>query len=139
MDKESRAMFDQALDMLGTAQLLLMQARAAEEARDAVIHSVDVKNVPRPDTKGGFAVGDRIQHKRYGHLGQNWHGKVIRLRPPKGLSDYDITVQWDKGVGSEKDGFPAHTDQIEHENPKQNKAVQYSAVASADCRYWSKL
>jgi hypothetical protein len=131
MNKESRAMFDQALDMLGTAQLLLRKARAAEEARDS-----------EPKTKGGFAVGDRIQHKQNGHMGKNWHGKVISLRPPKGFSGADIiTVQWDEGVGSGKHGFPATIDRIEHENPKQNKAVQDSAVASdaPDCRHWSKL
>ncbi len=101
----------------------------------------DLEVVPAetPKTKGGFAVGDRIQHKQYGHLSKNWHGKVISLRPPKGFSDADLIVQWDEGVGSDKEGFPAHTDQIEHENPKHNKAVQDSAVASADCRHWSKL
>jgi hypothetical protein len=130
MDKESKAMFDQAMDMLGTAQLLLMKARAAEEARDS-----------EPKTRGGFAVGDRVYRKVYGHAGKEWHGKVIRLEANGHLYHDCIIVQWDHGYGSSEPGFPIPSSRIEHENPKQNKAVQDSAVASdaPDCRHWSKL
>jgi hypothetical protein len=133
---KARSLLEESYNELGDS---LREITAQLDAREKRIAELEKELPETPKTKGGFAVGDRIQHKRHGHLGKKWHGTVISLRPPKCFSDEDITVQWDEGVGSDAHGFPTNIDLIEHENPKQNKAVQDSAVASADCRHWSKL